>query len=164
MATESSSTATRSPGAPRARQRLTRAVVLAVAAWATWAFLLEGLDAVRGRERHPLLYPSGWILGGPQVEPLRAYLDLVDRRLPRGATVIVGSHAWDNQQLHYLTMWTAYYLPRHHVVHYEFRHRQHGVRYQLMIPPPPEPPAAAERVGLPIEVTAAPAALYRLSD
>ena len=115
--------------------------------WAGWAFLFEARDAASGREQDPFLYPSAWLLGGPQPELLRDLLDRVDRRLPRGASVAVSSHAWSRDQLHYLTMWTAYYLPHHVVVHRESRPGGVTAEYLLMIPPAPAP-EGAERIEL----------------
>lgn len=108
-----------------------------------FAFLEELAGAARGRERDPLLFPSGWLLGGPQVEPLRHSLEGLGHRLPRGAVVAVDSQAWNHEQLHYLTMWSAYYLPRHHVIHREFLAGSEPPIYVLTLPPRDALPAGA---------------------
>jgi hypothetical protein len=115
-----------------------------------FAFLEELTGATRGRERDPLLFPSGWLLGGPQVEPLRHVLEGVGHRLPRGAVVAVDSQAWNHEQLHYLTMWSAYYLPRHHVIHREFLVASKPPVYVLTVPPRDVLPAGAVAIELPL--------------
>lgn len=112
--------------------------------WGVVGFSIEGYRAARGREASPHLYPASWLLGGPQVEPLRRGLAELDLRLPAGALVAIDSKAWDPGQLHYLTMWAAYYLPRHQVIHREYGELVGRPLYWLTIPPLPNPPAGAE--------------------
>lgn len=142
---------------PRRRIGLVEIVAGALLLWTAAALYQEVAAAARGRESDPRLYPSGWLLGGPQVEPLRGALELLGHRLPRGATVVVDSQAWDHGQLHYLTMWCAYYLPRHHVAHREFlpdaaaegSHAAALPVYLLTLPPRDAAPAGAVAVELP---------------
>jgi hypothetical protein len=117
--------------------------------WTAAAFVQEVAAAARGREQDPNLYPAAWLLGGPQVEPLRRTLEAVGHRLPRGAVVAVDSQAWDHDQLHFLTMWSAYYLPRHHVVHRELLANERPPVYVVTIPPRGEAPHGAVPIELP---------------
>jgi hypothetical protein len=145
---------------PRRRIGLVEIVACALLVWAAAAFYQELAAAARGRESDPRLFPSGWLLGGPQVEPLRGGLEALGHRLPRGATVVVDSQAWDHGQLHYLTMWCAYYLPRHHVAHRELlasaaAEQDHASAlpvYLLTLPPRDAAPAGAVAVELPAGV------------
>jgi hypothetical protein len=133
------------------RPALTAFVACALLLWTAVAFWQETAAAARGREDDPRLYPSGWLLGGPQVEPLRRTLEAVSHRLPRGAAVAVDSQAWSHDQLHYLTMWCAYYLPRHEVIHREFLPRA-GTSVSpvyLLTIPPRETPTGGTPVELP---------------
>ena len=134
------------------RRKLGIAAELAAAAlllWTAAAFLQEVTAAARGREQDPNLYPAGWLLGGPQVEPLRRTLEALGHRLPRGAVVAVDSQAWDHDQLHFLTMWSAYYLPRHHVVHRELLAGERPPVYVVTIPPLTDAPSGATPIELP---------------
>ena len=134
------------------RRNLGIAGELAAAAlllWTAVAFLEEAAAAARGREQDPNLYPAGWLLGGPQVEPLRRTLEVLGHRLPRGAVVAVDSQAWDHDQLHFLTMWSAYYLPRHHVVHRELLAGELPPVYLVTIPPRADAPSGATPIELP---------------
>lgn len=125
--------------------RLARCVLAgALLLWGGLSFTIEAHRAIRGREASPHLYPESWLLGGPQVEPLRASLEQLDPRLPEGATVAVDSQAWPPEQLHYLTMWTAYYLPRQRVIHREYLGLVERPLYLLSLPPRAASPPGAQ--------------------
>jgi hypothetical protein len=130
------------------RPALAELAALALLVWSAFAFWQETAAAARGREPDPRLYPSGWLLGGPQVEPLRRTLSALSHRLPRGAVVVVDSQAWSHDQLHYLTMWCAYYLPRHEVIHREFLPSA-GTPVYLVTIPPRDTPQGATPIELP---------------
>jgi hypothetical protein len=138
------------PAPPRRRLGLVADLAaVALLLWAALAFWQEVAAAARGRERHPDLYPASWLLGGPQVEPLRLTLEALGHRLPRGAVVAVDSQAWGHDQLHFLTMWCAYYLPRHHVVHRELLADAPPPVYVITLPPRPDTPPGAIAIELP---------------
>ena len=61
------------------------------------------------------LPPSAWLLAQPQVEPLREFLERVDRRLPADAVVWVESDRYADGELFFLATWVSYSLPRQYV-------------------------------------------------
>jgi hypothetical protein len=136
---------------PRRRIGLVDAAAALLLLWTSAGLVQEVVQAARGRESDPRLFPSGWLLGGPQVEPLRRSLGALGHRLPRGAIVAVDSLHWDRDQLHYLTMWCAYYLPRQNVVHRELLAAEGGAApaYVVTLPPRDELPGG-RRLELPV--------------
>ena len=94
---------------------MARLLALAILLWPTWTLVEQVHEAASGREAHPGLYPNGWLLGGPQVEPLRQFLAEAEMLLPPDSRILVDSETYDASQRHYLEMWVAYYLPLHRV-------------------------------------------------
>lgn len=129
--------------------------------WSLAILVPETLEAARGRDRSPELLPRSWLLGGPQTEPLRAFLEGADRRLPRGSLVVVRT-AHDAFDAHYVHMWAAYFLPRHLVVPASrqaesLRDYGNGPVYLLTYPPQEAAPA-----GAPLLLASDVATLHRL--
>ncbi len=100
---------------PRVITWLARFLALGGLLWPTWTLVEQVREAAAGREAHPGLYPNGWLLGGPQVEPLRRFLAEAEPLLPPDSRILVDSEKFDASQRHYLEMWVAYGLPLHRV-------------------------------------------------
>jgi hypothetical protein len=103
-----------------------------------WCWIALGLAVGEARKRpdpDPRLYPAQWQLGSPQVEPLRELAAVVDRRLPRGATVVADSLVYEAEERIYLHAWVRYLLPRQRVLR-ETPPRGPEPIYRLVVPPP----------------------------
>jgi hypothetical protein len=96
-----------------------------------------------GREQSPLAYPSLWLLGGPQIEPLRELADRVERLVPLDATILVET-AYPDPERHYVEMWVAWLLPRQRVVPARLGAPAGRPAYRLIVPPQPTGPADDE--------------------
>lgn len=118
---------------PRKETRSSRLAGL-LALWGAAALLMAvWLVATTRPDPQPRIYPSRWRLGGAAVEPLRELLGRVERRLPEGATVVVGSQVIKGNEQILLLAWCRYLLPRQHV-QLGGAERGSGPIYRLIVP------------------------------
>jgi hypothetical protein len=91
--------------------------MLLLLAWTVWGSGVELAAAARvlAVDRAPRAV-AFWRLGTDKPEALRALAAEVDRRAAAGDVVAVAHAAADTDQAFFLSLWTAYYLPRQRVI------------------------------------------------
>ena len=60
-----------------------------------------------------------WRLGSAPVEEWRKFLEAVGQRVPLGTQILMDAPTLDPADEFFLSMWCAYYLPRHEVVRHD---------------------------------------------
>lgn len=92
--------------------------------WGAWAFGVEVRSAWKAPEPPtpdpaapaPGTPPPYWTLRSPGVVELRELLEEVDRELPAGRFVTVGTRGLTPSQDFFVSLWVTYFLPHHDVV------------------------------------------------
>lgn len=93
-----------------------RCLVWALLAWAGIALGWKVAEVFR-RPLSVAMEPAlMWRLGSAPVEEWRQFLEAVEQRVPMAAKVLVDAPTLDPADEFFLSMWCAYYLPRHEVV------------------------------------------------
>ena len=84
--------------------------------WSGWGLGVELVHAF-GDPPAPLQAPpSHWTLRAPAAQELRDFLEPLDRDLPAGRLIAVGTRGLDPSDDFFLSLWVAYHLPHHDVV------------------------------------------------
>ncbi|RMH18987.1 MAG: hypothetical protein D6696_11825 [Acidobacteria bacterium] len=119
-----------SPAPPTWRIRLTRALLLALIAWAGGRLLAEAYDTARTcRFNHPpATFTDRWRVGSRDWQQLADFAGWLELVVPEGG--VVAFRAWpDNRRL----AWNAaYLLPRHEIVPVERGWSWHAADYAVM--------------------------------
>lgn len=84
--------------------------------WSMIAFGLRGFDALRQAALPPLTPAMLWRIDSSQIEEWAQFFGAVEQRVPLGSTIIVDAPGADPADEFFLSLWAAYYLPRHEVV------------------------------------------------
>jgi len=94
-----------------------RAAAVALLIWAGWAFAHAASEI--GRQSFHRSDPeavAAWRLGEPRAASLRTFLHTMAVYLPPDRVVAFSSETDDFDQRFFLTLWSAYFLPRQRVV------------------------------------------------
>lgn len=94
-----------------------RAVVVLLLAWAAVAFGHAASEV--GRQSLARTDPqavAAWRLGEPRAASLRTFLHTMAVHLPPDRVVAFSAESDDSDQRFFLTLWSAYFLPRQRVV------------------------------------------------
>jgi hypothetical protein len=99
------------------RQRI-QIILVAGALWCGFFSAVELYRTVKLYINRPWSprQPSGWRLGSAPAEGLRDFLTAADSRLSSPSLVSLSASMTRGEETTYLTMWTAYLLPRHQIL------------------------------------------------
>lgn len=79
--------------------------------WGAWAFGVEIVSVWSAPSPPPSAPPPFWTLRSPEVLELRDLLLTIDRDLPTGSFLAVGTHGLSASDDFFVSLWVTYYLP-----------------------------------------------------